>query len=124
MAIYMAVALGGALGAMLRYGLSGAVQVASGGTFPVGTLAVNVLGSFILGAFMHLSTGRFLIPLEARLVVTTGFCGGLTTFSTFSYETLMLLEDQQWGAAAGNMAVNAAVCLAAVFLGINAARLI
>ena len=121
---YLAVALGGALGAVARYGLSGWVQQLSGGFFPYGTLAVNVLGSFIIGLVMQTATGRFAWSLEARLLLTTGFCGGLTTFSTFSYETLALLEDQQWLAAGGNTLLNVLVCLAATWLGLATGRLI
>lgn len=121
---YLAVALGGALGAVARYGLSGWVQHLTGGFFPYGTLAVNVLGSFIIGLALQMATGRFVWSLEARLLLTTGFCGALTTFSTFSYETLALLEDQQWLAAGGNTLLNVLVCLAATWLGLAAGRLI
>ena len=121
---YLAVALGGALGAVARYGLSGWVQHLSGSLFPVGTLAVNVLGSFIIGLLLQMTTGRFVWSQEARLLLTTGFCGSLTTFSTFSYETLALLEDQQWLAAGGNTLLNVLVCLAATWLGLVAGRLI
>lgn len=121
---YLSVALGGAVGAMLRYGLSGWVQSATGFAFPFGTLAVNILGSFVLGAAMQLGTGRFLLSVETRLLITTGFCGSLTTFSTFSYETLVLLEDQQWQSAAGNILLNVVVCLTAAYLGIVTARLL
>jgi CrcB protein len=121
---YLSVALGGALGAMLRYGLSGWVQLATGWVLPVGTLAVNILGSFLIGALLQISTDRFLVAPETRLLLVTGFCGGLTTFSTFSYETLVLLEDQQWTAAAGNVLLSVTVCLVATYLGIIAARLV
>ena len=121
---YLAVALGGALGAMARYGLSGWVQHLSGSFFPVGTLAVNVLGSFIIGLLLQMTTGRFVWSVEARLLLTTGFCGSLTTFSTFSYETLALMEDQQWLAAGGNTLLNVLVCLAATGLGLAAGRLV
>ncbi|MEE8434140.1 MAG: fluoride efflux transporter CrcB [bacterium] len=124
MTLYLAIAAGGAGGAMLRYWMSGAVQGLTGASFPWGTLAVNVLGSLILGAFMQLSTERFLFSQGTRLLLTTGFCGGLTTFSTFSYETWMLVESHQWPAAAGNVMLNVLVCLAAVYLGLVLARLI
>lgn len=122
--IYFSVALGGALGATARFGLSGWVQAWSGSLFPWGTLAVNVLGSFLIGAILHLSTDRFLISPEWRLLLTTGFCGGLTTFSTFSWETLALMRDQQWLAAGGNTLLNVILCLAAAYLGLVTARLI
>ena len=121
---YLAVALGGALGAVARYGVSGWVHGATGALFPVGTLLVNVIGSFIIGLVLQASTDRFLISPEMRLFLTTGLCGGLTTFSTFSFETLRLLEDQQWAAAGGNTLLNVMLCLAAVYLGVVAARMI
>ena len=122
MTLYLAIAAGGAGGAMLRYWMSGAVQGITGTGFPWGTLAVNVLGSLILGALMQMSTERFLFSQGTRLLLTTGFCGGLTTFSTFSHETWMLVEQHQWPAAAGNVILNVLVCLAAVYLGLLLAR--
>lgn len=121
---YLAVALGGAMGAVSRYALSGWAHHITGALFPVGTLLVNVLGSFIIGFVLQMTTDRFVWSLEARLLVTTGFCGGLTTFSTFSYETLALLEDQQWLAAGGNTLLNVLTCIAATWLGLVAARLV
>lgn len=121
---YLSVALGGAAGALARYLLSGWLHGATGATFPVGTLVVNIVGSLIIGFALQLSLERYLVPLELRLLVTTGFCGSLTTFSTFSYETLRLLEEQQLAAAAANVTLNLAVCLAAAFAGIVLARLV
>ena len=118
------VALGGGLGALARYGVSGWVQAASGGVFPLGTLAVNVGGSFIIGVVLQMGTGRFVMTPETRLLLTTGFCGGFTTFSTFSAETLALMQDQQWLAAGGNALLNLALCVAATFLGVVAARMV
>ena len=122
MAPWFPVALGGALGSLARYALSGWVQHASGSLFPFGTLAVNVAGSFIIGLVLGFDAERFLIPAPWRLFLTTGFCGGFTTFSTFSYETLALIEDQQWWAAGGNALLNVAACLAATLVGLVAAR--
>ncbi|HKJ00499.1 MAG TPA: fluoride efflux transporter CrcB [bacterium] len=119
---YLSVALGGAAGAMLRYGLSGWLHDLTGMTFPIGTLVVNILGSFIIGLVLELSAGRYLFSPEARLLITTGFCGALTTFSTFSFETLALVQEQQWGAAAGNVVLNLGVCLVATFAGVMLAR--
>ncbi|MDH5753090.1 MAG: fluoride efflux transporter CrcB [Deltaproteobacteria bacterium] len=119
---YLAVAVGGALGAVLRYAVSGLVQGSGGDGFPLGTLVVNVAGSFIIGLALELGTDRFLISPEARLFITTGLCGGLTTFSTFSYETMRLVEEQQYTAAAGNIGLSLALCLGAVFLGFMAGR--
>ncbi|MEE8394767.1 MAG: fluoride efflux transporter CrcB [bacterium] len=120
----LAVALGGAVGAATRYLVSGWVQNAAGGAFPLGTLAVNVAGSFIIGVVLQLATGRVVFSPEARLLLTTGFCGGLTTFSTFSHENLALLQNQYWLAAGGNTLLNVLVCLAATYLGLATARLV
>lgn len=120
--LLIGVALGGALGAVSRYLLSGWVQTWSGSLFPVGTLAVNVTGSLVLGVLWHLTTERALLSPEWRLFAATGFCGSLTTFSTFSLESLALLRDAQWLAAGGNVLLNVALCLAATYLGLVAGR--
>ena len=121
---YIAVAFGGALGAVARYGISGWVHNLSGFVFPLGTLVVNVLGSFVIGLVLQASTDRFMLSPEWRLFLTTGLCGGLTTFSTFSFETLRLMEDQQWLAAGSNTGLNVVVCIAATYLGVMVARVL
>ena len=121
---YLMVALGGALGALARYSLGGWLQQLIGGEFPYGTLAVNVVGSFLIAVVLQLSLERFLLSPEARLLLATGFCGSLTTFSTFSYETLRLMQEQQWTAAGANVALNVVLCLAAVYAGLVAGRLL
>ncbi len=121
---YLAVAIGGAMGAVARYGLSGWVMTWSAGAFPWGTLTVNVLGSLLIGALLHLGLERMLLSAEMRLIWVTGFCGSLTTFSTFSFETLELLRDQQWLAAGGNVLLNVLACLAATYLGLVLGRLL
>lgn len=95
------VALGGALGSLARWGLSGAVQRWSGGAFPWGTFAVNLLGSLLIGVVTALALERALVPVPARLFLVTGVLGGFTTFSALSYETFALLRDGQWLAATG-----------------------
>ena len=95
------VALGGALGSMARWALSGVVQRWSGTAFPWGTFAVNLLGSLLIGAVTALALERALVPPPARLFLVTGVLGGFTTFSALSYETFALLRDGQWLAAAG-----------------------
>jgi CrcB protein len=95
------VALGGALGSMARWALSGAVQRWSGTAFPWGTFAVNLLGSLLIGVVTALALERALVPPPARLFLVTGVLGGFTTFSALSYETFALLRDGQWLAAAG-----------------------
>ena len=121
---FLMVGLGGAVGAMLRYGLSGWIHASGGFLFPLGTLVVNILGSYVIGVALQLGTGRFLLTPETRLFLTTGLCGGLTTFSTFSWETLRLLEGQQWAAAAANAVLNLSLCLAATFAGVMTARML
>jgi len=109
--LLMVVALGGALGAMARYGLSGWVQGWGGTTFPVGTLAVNIVGSFLLGLSLYLleSTAP---TTEMRSFVTIGFLGAFTTFSTFSYEAVVLLQGGEW--ARGGLYVGGSVVLGLV----------
>jgi fluoride exporter len=105
------VALGSALGGMARYALGGWMQRISTG-FPWGTLTINLIGSFVLGCFMRYALAG---PTRSdmRGFVAIGLCGGFTTFSTFSYESVMLLRDGQWLRAVGYAG-------ASVFLGIGA----
>jgi CrcB protein len=115
----LAIAAGGALGAVLRYLLSGWVQQLGGERFPWGTLAVNAVGSFALGLLMaglleHAVTGP--VP---RSFWTIGVLGAFTTFSTFSYETLALLSIGDWVAGLANVAANLGLGLAAAFLGLR-----
>jgi fluoride exporter len=116
---YLWVALGGALGSMARYGVSGLVARLSGSALPFGTLMVNVTGAALIGIFAGMSApeGGSLIPVSARLFLMTGICGGYTTFSTFSLETLNLMTDGEWGWALANILASAGICLVAVWLG-------
>lgn len=109
--LVLAVAVGGALGAVLRHLAS--VSLAGRGRIPWGVLVVNVVGSFIAGLALGL-------PLDptAKLIVLTGFCGGLTTFSTLSVDTLQLILDGKRRAAAVSVALNVALGLAAVLAGL------
>jgi fluoride exporter len=116
------VAVGGLVGSVARYWLSGAVQDVTGHTFPSGTLVVNVSGSFVIGLVMALSLERGLLNDEWRILLTTGFCGGFTTMSTFSYETLVLLRDGESFLALWNAIVTFAACLGAAWLGSVVAR--
>jgi CrcB protein len=111
------VAAGGLFGSVARYWIAGWVQNFNGSEFPYGTLAVNVLGSFVLGMVMTLSLQRGLISAEIRILLGTGFCGGFTTMSTFSYETLVLLQYGSATAALGNIALTLAACLGSIWLG-------
>ena len=116
------VALGGLVGSVARYWLTGAVQRLGGDVFPAGTLAVNVLGSLLIGLVMTLSLERGLIDDDLRILLTSGFCGGFTTMSAFSWETLALLREDQWLLALANAGVTLLVCLGAVWAGIAVAR--
>ena len=116
------VAVLGATGCLLRYGLSGWVQGALGRGFPHGTLAVNVLGAFLIGLLMELSLRSTLVPAGLRTGLAIGFLGGLTTFSTFSYETFRLLEDGELLRAGANVLVSVVTCVLLTWLGILAAR--
>lgn len=116
------VALGSAAGGVTRYLLAGAVQRAAGGPFPVGTLLVNVTGSFLLGFLLRSMLAVPAMTPELRLALTAGFCGGYTTFSTFSAETVALVEGGDYRRAALYVATSVVVSLLAVALGFAAAR--
>jgi fluoride exporter len=111
------IGLGAAAGALLRYYTTVWAAERFGSSFPLGTLIINVAGSFVLGCFMMLAAGRLAANPELRLLVATGFCGGLTTFSTFSFDTLALLDQGRYGAAAANLGASVALGLLAVLLG-------
>lgn len=118
----LAVAAGGSVGAVARYVLSGLVAEKMPPGFPYGTLFVNVTGSFLLGLLATLALDRFIVPRAWFVLLGAGFCGGYTTFSTFSYETLRLAAEGSWGRAAANVAVSVAASLAGGALGILAGR--
>ena len=117
--IWLWVALGSALGGVGRYTCSALAARWIGDTFPYGTLLVNVLGSFAIGAFAALAApeGRLLVPTAARQFVMIGLCGGFTTFSTFSLETLRMLHDGEWLKAASNATLMLLLCFVAVWAG-------
>lgn len=110
------VLLGGAIGAPARYLTDLYVRRWTGSDFPWGTMAVNAVGSFVLGLLAGAAEGGVL-PAWVLTLAGTGFCGALTTFSTFSYETVRLAENGQWRSAALNVLVSLAVGTAAVSLG-------
>ncbi|WP_170114625.1 fluoride efflux transporter CrcB [Rhodopila globiformis] len=117
---YLWIALGGALGSVSRAWLALAATRITGPQFPWGTIAINILGSFIIGFFGTLTTstgGRFAIPAEMRALVMIGFCGGFTTFSSFSLQTLELARDGRMAQALGNIGLSVALCLASVAIG-------
>ncbi len=112
------IALGGVVGTLARYLLQGWVQQRSGlATFPVGTLAINLTGSFVLGLVVRLATGSTLINPDTRAALTIGFCGAFTTMSTFSYETMKLLNDGEYWFAGLYMGGTVIGCLGAVIAG-------
>jgi CrcB protein len=116
---YLLLALGGALGTLARYWISGVVANAVGQTFPWGTILVNVTGSFAIGFFATLSgpDGRLLVGGSSRQFVMIGLCGGYTTFSSFSLQTLNLINEGEWIYAGGNLAASVGLCLLSVWLG-------
>jgi CrcB protein len=123
---YMWIAIGGALGSVARYGCSDLAARTFGGTFPWGTLIVNVVGSFVIGAFATLTgpDGRWMVAPDARVFVMIGICGGYTTFSSFSLQTLNLMRAGEMGAAALNIAGSIVLCLAGVWVGYLAGALV
>jgi fluoride exporter len=121
---FLWICLGGAAGTGARYLISGWILRWLGSGFPYGTLAVNVLGSFLLGGLMQVGLTVEGLSPTLRLALTTGAMGGFTTYSTFSYETMRLLQENAWALALGNIAITVASCLAACFLGLFAARAI
>jgi CrcB protein len=116
------IAVGSALGGVSRYLVGGLTQRLAGGTFPTGTLLINVTGSFLLGLILRYGVETTTLTPEVRALLTVGFCGGYTTFSTFSYETVALAEDGEWTRAALYVALSVGLSLIATFLGFAAAR--
>ena len=112
----IAVAVGGALGALARYGLS-QIPMPQGTAFPWMTLLANVLGAIFIGFVAGLTLASPRLSQEQLAFIKTGFCGGLTTFSTFSLEAINLFETGKWGVAILYMAVSIILCLGGVILG-------
>jgi len=115
------IALGGAVGSVTRYLVGVAVQSRSGLDFPVGTLLVNLSGCLLLGFVIHYSLATPAISPEIRALLTTGLCGGYTTFSTFSYETVTLIQDGDWRRAALYVGLSVLGSILGVMLGIAGA---
>ena len=119
MLTYFWIVIGSALGGMGRYAVSRAVALRYGETFPWGTLVVNITGSFVIG-FLAALTGpdsRMAISQNARTFLLVGICGGYTTFSSFSLQTLELIRNRDFGEAGGNILLSVAACIAAVTIG-------
>jgi len=117
--LYLLIMVGGALGSGARYWCSGFVADVLGPEFPWGTIIVNVVGSFIIGFFNAVSgpDGRLLVGTETRQFVMVGLCGGFTTFSSFSLQTLNLMREGEWLPAGANIGLSFALCMFAVWLG-------
>jgi CrcB protein len=122
MSRFLWVCLGGAIGTGARYWLSGWTQRLAGPGFPAGTLAVNVIGSLLLGIVMEVGVTGGLLPPALRLTLATGVIGGFTTYSTFNYETIEYLRESAWPLAAANVLITVSVCLGAGFAGLALGR--
>ena len=116
------VAMGGALGAVMRYGISSGIYSWFGRSFPYGTLVVNVMGSFAIGIFSILLIEKFNVSQELRLALVVGVLGALTTFSTFSWDTLDLMQQGLMQRAFLNVLLNVVMCISAAWLGAQLAR--
>ena len=119
-----AVAIGGAAGAVLRWLMASGVQRLAGGAFPWGTFAVNALGSFLLGFLFVWLIERSTASELVRLAVTVGFLGAFTTFSTYSLESIRLLQEGALALALGNIMGQVVVCLLLTWLGVQLARVL
>src|SRR3954466_9993817 len=121
--IYLLSALGGAAGSLLRYALGRVVQGMSASGFPIGTLFVNVSGCFIIGVLVRQFMNVQLTP-ESRALLIVGFCGGFTTFSTFSAETIGLIEGGEYSRAVSYVLLSLGLCLTATLAGMTTMRMI
>ena len=121
MLAYLWVAIGGALGSVSRFWLSGFVAERYGETFPWGTIVINVTGSFVIGIIAALAIPEGRLDSQSRAFATQflmyGICGGYTTFSSFSLQTLNLLRAREWLYAGGNVILSVVLCMIAVWLG-------
>ena len=122
MARFFWICLGGAVGTGARYLLSGWALAVFGTALPWGTLAVNLLGSFLIGGLMHVALVARLIGPTVRLALTSGVLGGFTTYSTFNYETLEYLRAGNWGLGLANIGLTVGLCLIAGLAGLIVAR--
>jgi CrcB protein len=121
--IYLLIALGGAVGSLSRYVVGRAVQTLSASGFPIGTLVVNVSGCFLIGVLVRQFLNMQLSP-ELRALLIVGFCGGFTTFSTFSAETVGLIEGGEYARATAYVLLSVSLCLVATLAGMTTMRLI
>ena len=122
MSTYIAIAFGGAIGAVSRYWLYSAVQRLHDSGFPLGTFVVNVLGSFLIGVFFVLLAEKAQISEQWRPIIVVGFLGGLTTFSTFSLDALLLFEQGHYNTALFYIISSIVLCLIVAFAGMQLTR--
>ena len=118
------VALGGAIGSVARYGVGAVAAQLLGAAFPWGTLLVNLSGSFLISLVMHVALAGTAISLELRIFLTTGIMGGYTTYSSFNYETLALINQRAYGLAGLNLAATVVGCFLTGVLGLAAGRVL
>ena len=121
---FLAISLGAIAGANLRYWMSRYAVRLLGPVFPYGTLAINVLGSFVLGFFLVWTTERAIVDPRWRLLIAVGFCGGFTTFSSYAYETMVFFEQGQWALLTANFLSNNLLACAGVLAGMALARVL
>jgi fluoride exporter len=121
---FLLICLGGAVGTGLRYLTSGVAARWLGADFPYGTFLVNIAGSFLIGVIQEVGTTSLLISDTTRLFLAVGIMGGMTTYSSFSYETVRLAQSGAWAQAWLNVLVTTAICLGLCFLGIAVGKLI
>jgi CrcB protein len=120
--LILAIAVGGALGSVLRYLMALGVQTAYGRQFPLGTLSVNVLGSFVIGLLYVWLLERAVASAELRAFALVGVLGGFTTFSSFSLETFNLIAQSAYGRALANVVLSVTLCIGATWLGVALGR--
>ena len=111
----------GALGTLARYGLQGLVQDRTGSSFPAGTLVVNILGCFLLGGVAEYALTHLSVPPEWRIGITVGFLGAFTTFSTFTFEAIRLIQDGEWARAGTYLVASVAGGMLAIVAGMRLA---
>lgn len=124
MALFLFVCLGGAFGTAMRYLIGVSVQAWYGPNFPIGTLVVNLIGSFLISMLMYLAVDRGLMATPTRIVLATGVMGGFTTYSSFNFETLRLWQQGNIGLGFLNMGLTVVGCLAMGGLGLLTGRLL
>lgn len=124
MSNYLYIAIAGAAGALARYSISGLVSRIFSSGFPYGTFVVNIIGCFFLGFIMKMSISTTIVPATWRVPIAVGFLGALTTFSTFGYETIKLLENSSYMLAFSNVIANVIIGLLATFMGIILSKIL